>query len=268
MNTAMRKITRELRLINADGRRKSAAARRVNKKADRRLDEVAKIFQRTIPECCELQKNQLLCRELTFEHCEPVKKLWLLYDVENRFMSVSYNLLLQTFTEAEEEYAYRFTLRYKGLIRARDAFFIAVPDETGKREIEIHGKKEKADRLERLEERKRKREARILETLNDPLIRDKICSLGLVQADLQYFPRERRWAAGIKSMQGSATWILIPPLMQVIRPEKSEIYTMMEVVRMMTSAVSCRKERNGIPGEKSDDAAKEEIDGREGGGYE
>lgn len=235
----MRKITKELRLIGADGRRKAVAVRRISRKADRRLNEIAEMFRKTVPECCGLREDQFLCRELEFERCEPVKKLWLLYDVENRFLSVSYNLLIQTFREAEEECAYRFSLRYKGIMNVRDAFFVAVPDEEEKNSSGAVKRKktEGSVYLTGSEERKRKRQEQILEALNDPVVRVKICSLGLIQADLQYFPQERRWTAGIKSMQGSATWIFIPPLMQLIRPEKREIYALIEVVRMMVSAI-------------------------------
>lgn len=216
MKLAEKRSEKEFRMIDADGRRKAVTKHSMNCKADKRLIRVAKAFEDVMSGFCKPGEQQFLCKALELQNCDPLKQLLLLYDVENRFASISYNLLIQTFLKAEETKAYRFELQYDGLIRVREAKFVC----SSQRNNQWSG-----------------REREILDTLNEDIILKKVKALNLLQVVLKYSLSQRCWQIGIKSMAGSATWILIPPVMNLIMPNRQEIYSLIELMRMLASAV-------------------------------
>lgn len=217
VKTATVKKYRELELVDASGNRREEKRHNMNRKADGKLLSVAQYIYDVIPECCELEKDAFLSKTLRLEKCAPLQQIMLLYDVENRFAAISYNLLLQTFLPAKEDRDYQFVLRYEGVVWIRDAVFSSTCGKEGKRSREL------------------------LEGLNEPIILKKIQELNLLQVLLQYSLKEERWTISIKSMVGSATWILIPPVMHVVMPKRREAYGLLEVMRMLVSVVSNSK---------------------------
>lgn len=195
--------------------KKFLAQHRINQKADKKLRSIAECFQDTIPKMCKIRDDQFLHKIIMLNHCSPLEEIILDYDVENRFAAISYNLMIQSFLEKEEAKDYQFKLQYQGLLKIQNAMFDCETD------------KDKYD----------KREKEVLEVLNDSLIIKKIMELNLLEILVRYSCKERKWKICIKSMIGSSTWILIPPVMHTIVPKSHEIYTLLEVMRMLQSAI-------------------------------
>ena len=216
MSSIAEKSCQQLFLVDAFGKRKEVSRHNMNKKADVRLKKMAEYFQDTLLEYCEISEEQFLCKVMTMHNCEPLERILMIYDVENRFAAISYNLILQSFYTKEENWAYQFELQYGGMLHINDAAFFCtsgVKTEYSKRAQEI------------------------LNTLNEPIIIQKIMELNLLQVVLKYSMVEKYWIISVKSMVGSSTWILIPPVMQTIMPKRREVYALAEIMRMLQSAV-------------------------------
>lgn len=214
---------KELGLVDNNGVRREETKHKMNCKADKKLSSVASLFQNTLKEQCEIEEEQFLCRALRFRNCDPLEKILLLYEIENRFAAISYNLLLQTFIKKDELYPYQFIISYNGIICIKSASFISENLDVEKSSV--------------YSQEISKRKTEILKTLNENIIINKIKSLNLLQIVLQYSMESRQWLISIKSMPGSSTWIMIPPMMNLIMPDRREVYSLIELMRMLASSV-------------------------------
>lgn len=215
MGMALKSSEREFQLLDIDGRRIEATRIKMNKKADRKLEAVVDMFCQVLPDNCEALDGDMLYRKLHINGLAPLEDVMLVYDVENRFAAISYNLLIQSVVRANEKRYYSFELKLDGMVRTRSMKFESAC----------------ADRQPDMRERQ------ILELLNAPIVIGKIQQLGLLGVSIRYQMDYGRWLISVRSMVGSATWILMPPMMQVIMPVKQEIYQFMELMRMLTSII-------------------------------
>ena len=215
MGMALKSSEREFQLLDIDGRRIEATKIKMNKKADRKLEAVADMFCQVLPDNCEVVEGDMLYRRLHIKDLAPLDDMMLVYDVENRFAAISYNLLIQSVVRANEKRYYRFELRLDGMVRTRSMRFESAS----------------VDRQPDMRERQ------ILELLNEPIVLGKIQQLGLLGVSIRYQMEYGRWLISVRSMAGSSTWILMPPVMQVIMPVRQEIYQFVELMRMLTSIV-------------------------------
>lgn len=213
MGMALKSSEREFQLLDIDGRRIEATRIKMNKKADRKLEVVADMFCQVLPDNCEVLDGDMLYRKLRINGLAPLEDVLLVYDVENRFAAISYNLLIQSVVRANEKRYYSFELKLDGMVMTRSMRFESAC----------------ADR------QPDKRERQILELLNEPIVIGKIQQLGLLGVGIRYQMDYGRWLISLRSMVGSATWILMPPVMQVIMPVRQEIYQFIELMRMLTS---------------------------------
>lgn len=213
MGMALKSSEREFQLLDIDGRRIEATRIKMNKKADRKLEAVADMFCQVLPDNCEVLDGDMLYRKLHIKGLAPLDDMMLVYDVENRFAAISYNLLIQSVVRANEKRYYSFELKLNGMVRTKSMRFESTC----------------ADRQPDM------REQQILELLNEPIVIGKIQQLGLLGVSIRYQMDYGRWLISVRSMVGSATWILMPPVMQVIMPVKQEIYQFMELMRMLNS---------------------------------
>lgn len=185
----------------------------MNKKADKKLSDLADFIQDTIPNTCHQTEKGFLYRKLDVVGKAPLSFMSLVYSVENRFAAASYNLFLQTRIQKEEGEAYSFKLQYEGMMRIQKAAFCSTADKA-------------------LDERGQ----RVLKALNASIILDKIKELNLPNVFVFYKQSEGCWQIVVQSMIGSSTWILIPPVMQLIMPTKSEIYPIVELMQLLSAA--------------------------------
>lgn len=218
MGMALRSSEREFQLLDADGRRIEATRIKMNKKADKKLEAVADMFCQVLPDNCEVAEADMLYRRLHINGLAPLENMMLVYDVENRFAAISYNMLVQAVVKAKEKRYYGFELKMDGGLKAGAVRF----------EAEVSDRK--------MDDR----ESQILKLLNEPVVLGKIKQLGLLDVSIRYQQEYGRWLISVRSMVGSATWILMPPVMQVIMPVRQEIYQFVELMRMLTSIVQGR----------------------------
>ncbi len=218
MGMALRSSEREFQLLDADGRRIEATKIKMNKKADKKLEAVADMFCQVLPDNCEVAEDDVLYRKLHINGLAPLENMMLVYDVENRFAAISYNMLVQAVVKAKEKRYYGFELKMDGGLKAGAVRF----------EAEVSDRK--------MDDR----ESQILKLLNEPVVLGKIKQLGLLDVSIRYQQEYGRWLISVRSMVGSATWILMPPVMQVIMPVRQEIYQFVELMRMLTSIVQGR----------------------------
>lgn len=218
MGMALRSSEREFQLLDADGRRIEATKIKMNKKADKKLEAVADMFCQVLPDNCEVAEDDVLYRRLHINGLAPLENMMLVYDVENRFAAISYNMLVQAVVKAKEKRYYGFELKMDGGLKAGAVRF----------EAEVSDRK--------MDDR----ESQILKLLNEPVVLGKIKQLGLLDVSIRYQQEYGRWLISVRSMVGSATWILMPPVMQVIMPVRQEIYQFVELMRMLTSIVQGR----------------------------
>lgn len=218
MGMALRSSEREFQLLDADGRRIEATKIKMNKKADKKLETVADMFCQVLPDNCEVAEDDVLYRKLHINGLAPLENMMLVYDVENRFAAISYNMLVQAVVKAKEKRYYGFELKMDGGLKAGAVRF----------EAEVSDRK--------MDDRERQ----ILKLLNEPVVLGKIKQLGLLDVSIRYQQEYGRWLISVRSMVGSATWILMPPVMQVIMPVRQEIYQFVELMRMLTSIVQGR----------------------------
>ena len=218
MGMALRSSEREFQLLDADGRRIEATKIKMNKKADKKLEAVADMFCQVLPDNCEVAEDDVLYRRLHINGLAPLENMMLVYDVENRFAAISYNMLVQAVVKAKEKRYYGFELKMDGGLKAGAVRFEA---EVSDRKMDDRG-------------------SQILKLLNEPVVLGKIKQLGLLDVSIRYQQEYGRWLISVRSMVGSATWILMPPVMQVIMPVRQEIYQFVELMRMLTSIVQGR----------------------------
>lgn len=216
MGMALKSSEREFQLLDIEGRRIEATKIKMNKKADKKLGAVADMFCQVLPDNCEVADDDMLYRRLHINGLAPLDDVMLVYDVENRFAAISYNLLMQAVVPAKEERYYGFELKFSGTVKTKAVRF------------EAEGKDRQPD----------ERERQILELLNEPIVLGKIQQLGLLDVSIRYQSEYGRWLISVRSMVGSATWLLMPPVMQVIMPVRQEIYQFMELMRMLTSILT------------------------------
>lgn len=88
---------------------------------------------------------------------------------------------------------------------------------------------------------------RYLKRLNNPLIIDRIHMLDINGVTITYKPEWRYFRISIESIIGSATWIMIPPVMQLITPKQDECVRYMELYELLGDALVNHKKYSFAP---------------------
>ena len=185
----------------------------VSRRVDKSLGYVADQMAFALGSHCAGQESQLLCRRLALRELRYLPYLELKYHFENRLMAISYNLELSTEiptgSQFQEWGTCSFTVRQQG----REAQWIYL---SGKEGPELDG---------------------TLERLNHPLIRERIRSLELREIQVSH-TQGGSWKISCESMIGSATWILVPPVVNLIKPSEGEYLRFVEFFELVADAVA------------------------------
>lgn len=203
-------------------KRKETSRHILNRKADRKLDHVADLYSGAIGDRLVERQSDIFDKTL---HCQGFRYLTYLnlnYTYENRFWAFSYNLNHQTTLDMSEnpnETNYcRFIVKNKGKMGITDAQWL----DGGSQCSESRGD-------------------RYLELLNQRLIIDRIVDLDMTKVEVVYQPITLEWSIRCTTLIGSTTWVLIPPVMQLITPKTVECIKMLEFFELVADAVSNRK---------------------------
>lgn len=201
--------------------RNAAQARQsfVTRRAEIKLGALAELFRSAAGEHWTRTVAGVLRRELFFRDLPCLETLGLVYNWENRFMSVNYNLQLESLASVSPE---RF-------------------QETGDCRLRL-----------RCTQRGRRREYRwdsplwtgdpalleaCRERLGNPLITDRLNALDVMEMELSHESGSGCWRLSCESLIGSATWLLIPPVLSMITPKREECVKFLELFQLTADAV-------------------------------
>jgi|GEM_PF-1060903 len=224
----MMSLKKEVRLGNGSIKNKEISQHRINKKADVKLGVVADIFEKVLGDRFVKTRKTLLHREIECRGFRYVKSIKLDYEsYENRMWAFSYNLNISVsldaseYTEKETERC-AFKGKAKGKMDIKDAEWLDNGSECSSEQIN-----------------------RYLSRLNNKFIVDRMVKLDMNKMKLDYDPVSNYWSAGFTSLIGSSTWIMIPPVMQLIRPKPEECAMAVEFFELLFSAVVNAGKKDG-----------------------
>ncbi len=210
-----------------------------DKKADLKLDHVVDIYKFALGGYVSSTESSFLRKKIKFDGLRFVNYLGLKYRVENRLWAKSYDLIYSTvFDNADEriqkffkednttlnsmpddaEMGYAadgraFTAKLDGRIKISDVKFVKEAD----RECVLND-----DRTNSM-----------LPKLNDPLITYRIAALDLTDFRIAYKKASCQWIVSCKSLIGSTTWSLIPPVTYLVKPKEKECVNMIELFELI-----------------------------------
>ncbi len=200
---------------------KEIDAHRINRKANYKLDMVTKDFERVLGNRCVDVKRDLLYREFTVKGFKNLEKFTLDYrSYENRFWSFIYNFDVTASITLDEDDPYIETKKCLFLEKAKGKMSI--------KDVEWHASRSSLDSEE---------ENIYLKKLSHRLITDRMLDLDMINGEVSYDPETRTWKTTFRSTIGSTTWILIPPVTQLIEPRDDECIKILEYLDLTLSAV-------------------------------
>jgi hypothetical protein len=208
-------INKDERIGNRWVKEKEVPRHILNRKADKKLDYVASLFEMAMDEKFSGMKSGLLDKTLYCEGFYYIKELNLKYSYENRFWAFSYNLDYKTTIEHPQAIEkLKFIVENKGKMAISDARWIDSGSNCSKEETEHY-----------------------LNRLNNRLIIDRIVDLDMTRVEVSYNPNSQRWTIGCRTLIGSTTWVLIPPVMHLIKPRPVECVKALEFLELVADAI-------------------------------
>lgn len=190
----------------------------LNRKADKKLDYVTDLYKMAMGDKLISVQSKLLDKTLYCTGFFHIEYLKLKYSYENRFWAFSYNLEHKTSIEPQynrdgEDYC-RFVIKNKGKMGITDAQWIDSGSRCSEKECENY-----------------------LKRLNNRLIIDRIVALDMTNVEVVFDPAMHRWTISCRTLIGSTTWILIPPVMHLIKPKPVECVRMIEFLELVADAL-------------------------------
>lgn len=187
----------------------------VTKKAEAKLSLLADTFAGSLNGACKVAGRDTLKRMLRIEGLKYTEGLELIYNWENRFMSVNYNLQLLSKPDIDE--------RFK---------------ETGSCAFEyVFDRKKSGWKCTRWLGDDAEMKNEYMQRLNNSLIAERIKGLDIAALKIDHTDKSGYFTISCDSLIGSSTWIFIPPIMQLITPDKTECVKFVELFELMADAV-------------------------------
>lgn len=206
------------RVRNAGRARQSVVTRR----AEVKLSALADLFRSAAGEHWVRTESGVLRRELFLRNMPYLESLGLVYNWENRFFSVNYNLQITSRVSAAET-LFRETGSCRLALRCTQKGL------RGKREYRwdaLHWAGSREDL------------ASCLERLGNPLITERLNALDIMEMELRHTEGSGFWDLSCESLIGSATWILIPPVLSMITPKMEECVKFIELFQLTADAAA------------------------------
>lgn len=208
-------IQKKVSLRNSDKARNTNITKRANKK----LDYLADIVSQAAGDRFAQKESSILYKKLFFRNFRYLNTLELRYNWQNRFFSVSYNLELNSEVVVDERFreigTCSFQISYKGMFHVQDAEWVC---------------KQWVDSDNNIKNK-------YLESLNNQLIIDRIIGLDMQNIEVLHIKDSTKWSIRCESMIGSATWMFIPPMLNLITPSQEECVKFLEVFELIADAV-------------------------------
>lgn len=224
------------RVRNATKARNSFVTRR----AESKISALADFFRLAAGENWRKTVEGRLQRRLEYEGFLYLNSLSLIYNWENRFMSVNYNL--QMLAELKVGQAMpeisAFAEHSEAFMPAEYLFKLSCTQKlfNGKRRYSwnVHSRKHGDAENARSEEyfadcRKR---------LQNPLILERLEKLDILELEIKHEKGGNRVTVSCESIIGSAAWILIPPVFSMVTPKLKECVNFYELFELLGDAVT------------------------------
>ena len=203
---------------NADKARNSF----VTRKAEVKIGALAEMFKAAAGDRWSRTEASVLQRKLVFSGFQYLNSLKLIYNWENRFLSVNYNLQMVSIvptdsTRFEETKDCHFSLKctQSGL--------------KGKRNYSWNCIQWKGDSAKL---------AAYQDRLSNPLIIDRLNTLDIMEMEIRHEDNSGYFQVSCESLIGSATWMLIPPVLSMITPKREECIKFLELFELLADAVA------------------------------
>jgi len=199
---------------HGQGAGKEKAAHILNRKANAKLDYVTSVFTEIPGDICRVKYDGFLHKKLEFSGLYRLQELSMAYELQNRFFAIIYDLNydLDVPVSATDDGDYSFGISYDGIMKRKEVRF-AAKGRTGELEDAY------------------------LRNLNIPLILDRIKALDLLDFIIIRDAAANCFKVRCKSMVGSATWNLIPPVFYVIKPKRQECVMLIELFELIIDAL-------------------------------
>jgi len=183
----------------------------LNKKANAKLTYVAGVFGSALKGYWEVVEDGFLYKRIALANLGNLKELKLSYYLQNRFFARIYDLKFDFEIPDFREEEVKFQLAYTGVTQVTGAKFNLLSG--GDQDLEI------------------------LKRLNTALITDRLVKLDFLDFSIGYNLKEQKWQVSADSIIGSATWNMLPPMFQVIKPTDKECILMMELFQLIIDAL-------------------------------
>jgi hypothetical protein len=199
---------------------KEVSMHMLNKRAEKKLSYVVQGFEAAMGDKHTQTNHKNLSYELQCAGFKHLNNLTLDYiGYENRLWAFAYNLKLKSILDVSqnknpETEDCKFIVQSKGKIRISAPKWV----DTGCRCAE-----EKVDLY--------------LKRLSHKLIMDRIAALDMMKLEVSFSAKTQLWTVKYQSIIGSTNWILIPPVMQLIKYTPEEIVRTLEFFELVLDAV-------------------------------
>ena len=204
-------------LLQKEKNRNAAQARNsfVTRKVETKLSALSDAFQKAGGKYCHEEERGTLSRSLAFDGFRYFRNLKLVYNWENRFLSVNYNLQMISTLPVNERY-----------------------EKTGDCVFELHFRLKGSEWVcKRWFDGDPAKKNAYLERLSNPLIMDRIRELDIVDLEITHREADDSFTVSLESMIGSATWIFIPPITNLIAPKEEECVKFFELFELLGDAL-------------------------------
>jgi hypothetical protein len=205
------KIFRPFNSKNAD-----TAQHILNRKANAKLNYVASIFSDALNKHWEVIEDGFLYKRIALRELPYIDELKMSYYLQNRFFARTYDLRFEFRIPFLREEDAKFELSYTGITQISGAKF----------NLSVGGK----DDLD------------LLIRLNSEMITDRLVKLDFLDFKIAFSVKDKGWVVSADSIIGSATWNLLPPMFQVIKPTFKECIQMIELFQLIMEALINSKE--------------------------
>lgn len=193
----------------------------LNKKAEKKLNYVVQGFEAAMGDRHVATNHSSLRYDLQCMAFKHLNNLTLDYfGYENRLWSFAYNLNLKSTLDVSgykspETEDCQFVIQSKGKIRVSEPKWVDAGSRCSSEKVDAY-----------------------LKSLSHKLIMDRVEALDMMKVQVSYQSRSQQWTVKYQSMIGSTNWILIPPVMQLIKYRPEEVVRTLEFFELVLDAVS------------------------------
>lgn len=206
-------------LLQKKENRNAAKARNsfVTRKAEQKLSALSDTFRIAAKHHYVDESRNTLQRTINLKDFRYLDNMRFVYNWENRFFSVNYNLQILSYFDLTEQFEEigpcKFEMQF-GIKRHKNDKFVC--------------RSWQGDR-ETMEE--------YLQRLNNPLIIERIHKLDIHGVTITHRPEWEYFRVSVESLIGSGAWIFIPPIMQLITPKDEECVRFFELFELIGDAL-------------------------------